>query len=536
MARSDAEGRFEMTVNSEQAYIVAVQDDERAAPYRDDVVVRAGQPVEGVDFVLGPATRLHGRVTVGEGSAPVPGASISVVIDAGQIPEELRREDDRYYRSVSMHLWDQADADGRFVSDLAQKDFLILEDGVRKDISYFSRERNQPVVVGFLLDLSNANRLHWTRFQEAAIELVLAMMPGDDERYSGYLISYGNDAEIQANTAQDPENILERLRKLKPGGGAAMYEQMRALGLRQVVIGVRFVPSDPMVIQGKAHLDDAVATAVAAGLRVVLAAYPYPPREIEAGLGSPTLFAGYVGALASIYPEVRQFVIGNEPNQPAFWRPQFDPTGANVSAKAFGPYLAAAYDALKGVDETLRVVGVGLSPRGNDRPDAKNNISTSPVRFLRALGEWYRRSGRTRPLMDTFSFHPYPRQATDPLDRGYSWPNVGFVNLDRLKQALWDAFRGTAQPTTVEGLKLHLDEVGWQVDTARRAGYIGRENVPVTDEITQAGIYAVGGSLDLEPPAPAEEPAANRCHWLWLQTKQCTLSCCDKLSGWFLCR
>ena len=277
--------------------------------------------------------------------------------------------------------------------------------------------------------------------------------------------------------------------KYAQDGGAAMYEQMRALGLRQVVIGVRFVPSDPMVIQDKAHLDAAVETAAAAGLRVVLAVYPYPPRELEAGLGAPTLFAGYVGALASIYPDVRQLVIGNEPNQPAFWRPQFDAGGANVSAKAFGPYLAAAYDALQGVDETLRVVGVGLSPRGNDRPDAKNNISTSPVRFLRALGDWYRRSGRTRPLMDAFSFHPYPRQATDPLDRGYSWPNVGFADLDRLKQALWDAFHGTAQPTTVEGLKLHLDEVGWQVDTARRPGYLGRENVPVTDEITQAGIY-----------------------------------------------
>jgi len=277
--------------------------------------------------------------------------------------------------------------------------------------------------------------------------------------------------------------------KYAQDGGAAMYEQMRALGLKQVVIGVRFVPSDPMVIQGKAQVDVAVANAVAAGLRVVLAAYPYPPREVEAGLGSPALFAGYVGALASIYPEVRQFVIGNEPNQPAFWRPQFDGGGANVSARAFGPYLAAAYDALKGVDETLRVVGVGLSPRGNDRPDAKNNISTSPVRFLRGLGDWYRRSGRTRPLMDAFSFHPYPRQATDPLERGYSWPNVGFVNLDRLKQALWDAFHDTAQPTTVEGLKLHLDEAGWQVDTARRSGYLGRENVPVTDEITQAAIY-----------------------------------------------
>jgi len=91
--------------------------------------------------------------------------------------------------------------------------------------------------------------------------------------------------------------------------------------------------------------------------------------------------------------------------------------------------------------------------------------------------------------MDGFSFHPYPNEATDPLERGYAWPNAGFVNLDRLKQGLWDAFHGTAQPTTLEGLKLHLDEVGWQVETAGRFGYRGRENVPVTDEITQAAIY-----------------------------------------------
>jgi hypothetical protein len=272
-------------------------------------------------------------------------------------------------------------------------------------------------------------------------------------------------------------------------GGVAMYEEMTALGLEQIVIGVRFRPTEPMVMQDKQLLDRAIPNAVAAGLRVVLAVYPYPPREIERGLGSPSLFGSYVGAVASIYPEVRQFVIGNEPNQPAFWRPQFDAAGGNASAKAFGPYLASAYDSLKAVDPALTVVGVGLSPRGNDRPKAKNNISASPVRFLRSLGAWYRKSGRDRPLMDGFSFHPYPRQATDPLDRGYYWPNAGFVNLDRLKQALWDAFHGSAQPTTAEGLKLHLDEVGWQVDTSHRLGYRGPENVPVTEEIVQAAIY-----------------------------------------------
>ena len=147
------------------------------------------------------------------------------------------------------------------------------------------------------------------------------------------------------------------------------------------------------------------------------------------------------------------------------------------------------YDALKGVDPALTVVGVGLSPRGNDRPTAKSNVSTSPVRFLAALGAWYRASGRQRPLMDGLSFHPYPNVATDPLSRGYAWPNAGFVNLDRLKQAVWDAFAGTEQPTTVDGLRLYLDEVGWQVDTTGRDGYVGTENVPVTREETQAAIY-----------------------------------------------
>ena len=41
----------------------------------------------------------------------------------------------------------------------------------------------------------------------------------------------------------------------------------------------------------------------------------------------------------------------------------------------------------------------------------------------------------------------------------------------------------------MDGLKLYLDEVGWQVDTSGRIGYAGRENVPVTNEAEQAAIY-----------------------------------------------
>ena len=276
--------------------------------------------------------------------------------------------------------------------------------------------------------------------------------------------------------------------KYAPDAGAAFYADMSALGLRQTVITVRWLPSDPLALTERPMLDLTVAAARRAGLDVVFAAYPYPPREIEGGVARPEAFGAWLAELARAYPEVRQFVVGNEPNQGAFWRPQFS-RSAQRSARAFGPFLAAGYDALEAVDPELTVVGVGLSPRGNDRPQARSNVSTSPVRFLAALGRWYRASGRERPLMDGFSFHPYPNVATDPLARGYPWPNAGFVNLDRVKQALWDAFAGTEQPTTVDGLRLYLDEVGWQVDTTGLEGYVGSENVPVTSERAQASIY-----------------------------------------------
>jgi len=276
--------------------------------------------------------------------------------------------------------------------------------------------------------------------------------------------------------------------KFAPDAGTSFYREMAAAGLQEAVVTVRWVPSDPVGLRDRPLLDLTVAAARSAGLEVVFAAYPYPPREVADGLGRPDSFGGWLAELARQYPDVREFVVGNEPNQPAFWRPQF--SGATqASAASFGPFLAAGYDALKAVDPTLTVVGVGLSPRGNDRPLARSNVSTSPVRFLGALGAWYRESGRTRPLMDGLSFHPYPNRATDPLDRGYAWPNAGFVNLDRIKQAIWDAFAGTPQPTTLVGLRLYLDEVGWQVDTTGRDGYTGDENVPVTDEATQARVY-----------------------------------------------
>ena len=145
------------------------------------------------------------------------------------------------------------DVKGRFVSDLNAKDFKIFDEGKEQKIEFFTRERNQPVVVGFLLDLSSASKIHWKTYQDAAIDLISTLIP-NDPKYSGYLITYSTDAEVAVNTTQDSEKLIERVRKLKAGGGAALYDAIwMACTSRKLVKGEPFEPRRMIVVIGDGH-------------------------------------------------------------------------------------------------------------------------------------------------------------------------------------------------------------------------------------------------------------------------------------------
>lgn len=145
------------------------------------------------------------------------------------------------------------DEKGRFVSDLDEKDFHVFEENKPQQIRFFTRERSQPVVVGFLLDLSTASRIHWKNFQEATEELVQNLLTGNP-KYSGYLIDYAQDAEVAVNTTIDPEPIVDKIRQLKPGGGAALYDAIYlACTSRRLVKGEPIEPRRVIVIVGDGH-------------------------------------------------------------------------------------------------------------------------------------------------------------------------------------------------------------------------------------------------------------------------------------------
>jgi hypothetical protein len=334
--------------------------------------------------------------------------------------------------------------------------------------------------------------------------------------------------------------------KYDDDGGEWFFSELRQSGLSANKMTVNWDPAYPLEIREKAFLDRSIPWATAQGVHLSFGIHVGKARAITGSPRAIDQFLEWLQLVARTYPQVTEFVVGNEPNLTRFWQPQFDRRGRGLSGIAFAAFLARSYDALKEVNPEITVVGVGLSPRGNDMPRAKSNVSTSPVKFIRDLGIGYRRLKRDKPIMDVFGFHPYPARDRDPLAKGYRWPNAGVANLGRIKQAIWDAFHGTAQPTFAEGpiaarprpleipppgepidppipippvpplpgpeppsppappvppvppveeapepLTFKLDEVGWQVaiPALSRRAYFGRESIRPTTERAQAQIY-----------------------------------------------
>ena len=293
--------------------------------------------------------------------------------------------------------------------------------------------------------------------------------------------------------------IADDAPKYAEDGGTALWADLEQLGMREARISVDFDPSEPATLQEKAFLDRSISKAAAAGIAVEFAVYPHTPRAFATDTDARVAaFGSYLALLARTYPEVRKFIVLNEPNEGYFFAPQFRQR-RNVSAAVALRALAVGYDRLKAVDPGITVVGLGLSPDGN------GVTSTAPVRFIKSLGDAYRASGRRKPIMDALAFHVHPRDSrTFGEKTHFTWPNVGPADLNRLKQAVWDAFHGTAQPTFAEtgapglagragarALRLELAEVAVQVriPDSLASRYTFAENVPVASEARQAEAY-----------------------------------------------
>jgi VWFA-related protein len=144
---------------------------------------------------------------------------------------------------------------GYFVSNLTPEDFRVLDEGRPQRIKLFNHNEKQPIVIGFLLDLSSASAIHWKDLQEGVEQLIWALLPGEKDKYrQGYLITYGNEADLVVNTTWDGQPMVEKIEKMKPGGGSALYDAIyMACTSREVVKGEPYEPRRVVIIIGDGH-------------------------------------------------------------------------------------------------------------------------------------------------------------------------------------------------------------------------------------------------------------------------------------------
>ncbi|MCP9484975.1 MAG: hypothetical protein MSC30_03875 [Gaiellaceae bacterium MAG52_C11] len=232
-----------------------------------------------------------------------------------------------------------------------------------------------------------------------------------------------------------------------------------------------------------AVLRDVAGRAAERDLRIFLAVFHRGSATTPLTAVERAAFSSYVAAIARDVPEIEDVIVGNEPNLNRFWLPQFGPDGENLAAVFYLALLADVYDAAKAAAPKTRIWGGALAPRGVDKPNTDRDTH-SPTTFIRDLGTELRRTGRTRPVLDGFAFHPYPAASNIPPDRPHPGSRtLGLADHERLRQLLRAAFD--------RDVAILYSEFG--VETAvppeKAALYEGDEPGSPVDEASQADFY-----------------------------------------------
>ena len=113
------------------------------------------------------------------------------------------------------------DGQERFVTDLTQDDFLLYEDGVLQETTYFSR-RQLPIALALMIDTSASMDERMTTAQEAAIGFSRRLRPED----LAEIIDFDSRVEILQAFTNSIDALEEAIRLTSAGGSTSLYNAL----------------------------------------------------------------------------------------------------------------------------------------------------------------------------------------------------------------------------------------------------------------------------------------------------------------------
>jgi hypothetical protein len=227
---------------------------------------------------------------------------------------------------------------------------------------------------------------------------------------------------------------------------------------------------------GRSQASAADAASVAAALRsagsqkVLLSVFG-SANAAPVSLFSRRAYCSFVSSLLDRYPQVAAVNIWNEANLSYFWKPQFS-RGKSAAPAAYEALMARCYDTIKNRHPAVRVL-TSVSPRGNDNPRARSNVSHSPGNFIKKMGQAFRHSHRRARIFDAWGQNVYGASSKErPWARHRV--DIGQGDYSRLLSYLKTAFGGTRQPVPGQkDVRIWYLEGGFQTSVAAKRSFYG---------------------------------------------------------------
>jgi len=115
------------------------------------------------------------------------------------------------------------DKSGKLITNLQQKAFKVLENGVEQPVKKVLRE-DVPVSMGLIVDNSGSMRTKRQKVEQAALAMVRASNPEDEV----FIVNFNDEAYLEEPGFTHDIKLLERgLSKLDSRGGTAMRDAIR---------------------------------------------------------------------------------------------------------------------------------------------------------------------------------------------------------------------------------------------------------------------------------------------------------------------
>lgn len=110
------------------------------------------------------------------------------------------------------------DTGNRYVTNLDQGDFLVFEDGVKQDVTFFNR-RQQPIALSLLLDSSASMEDKIDTLQRAAIEFTRTLKAGDISQ----IVDFDSRVEIRQPFTSSRQELETAILETAAGGSTSLH-------------------------------------------------------------------------------------------------------------------------------------------------------------------------------------------------------------------------------------------------------------------------------------------------------------------------